>query len=115
MKTISWSHFVEDADPFEGKLHELVQIDYELDYTYTPGDPGCRYTPNGDGWPPSPPEVEWTPRCVMLEWEDGSRRPTTEEAERASNWFEKNIRGTVVDDSIYEAVCMEEEITNAPR
>ena len=37
--------------------------DYDLlldvDYTYTPGNPGCMYQVNGDpGWPPEGPEID---------------------------------------------------------
>lgn len=53
---------------FELDLGDVVfDIEGDVEYDVTPGDPGCRYTPNGDGWPPSPPEVEfWNERVTKL-------------------------------------------------
>jgi hypothetical protein len=35
-----------------------VEVEYEMEYTVDPGDPGCWRTPNGDGWPSSPASIE---------------------------------------------------------
>ena len=34
------------------------EIDFEVDYDYTPGEPMMRYTRNGDGYPGSAPYCE---------------------------------------------------------
>jgi len=34
------------------------ELDCDVDYQYTPGDPGVRYYPDGSGCPPTPPEIE---------------------------------------------------------
>lgn len=50
-RTIDWIATI-------GENQEL-SVEGTVEYTVTPGDPGCRYTRNGDGWPPTPPEVEF--------------------------------------------------------
>lgn len=98
-----------DDNPFvdreEAGFEKVVQIVYCLEYTYTPGDPGCWRTANGDGWPASPPEIEWISKCIKLTFADGTERaPTLEEAEVASKWFDSfGSENSNVEDSIYEA------------
>lgn len=53
----SWSN---SAYILEGPIND-DELEVEIEYDYTPGDPGCRTLRNGDpGWPPSPPEIEIT-------------------------------------------------------
>jgi hypothetical protein len=33
-------------------------ITCNVDFAYTPGDPGVRYYPDGSGCPPTPPEID---------------------------------------------------------
>jgi hypothetical protein len=37
-----------------------VEVEYEMEYSIDPGDPGCWRTSNGDGWPSSPAFIEMT-------------------------------------------------------
>lgn len=37
-----------------------VEVEYEMEYSIDPGDPGCWRTSNGDGWPSSQAFIEMT-------------------------------------------------------
>jgi len=112
--TLGFTHEPDgDDNPFlereENGAPKVTAIDYNLDYSWSPGDPGCRYTKNGDGWPPTGPEVEWFPKCVLLTLESGEeRKPTAEEAKQAEDWLENYASyGSKTDDRIYELICEE--------
>ena len=45
-------------------------VTLEIEYNYTPGDPGKMHLANGDpGWPPEPAEVEITKLDLVYEGE----------------------------------------------
>ena len=90
--------------PFPGS--KVTALTYDVKYTVTPGDPGCRYTKNGDGWPPSGPEIEWQATLTKLEGDGIDRVPTDVEAATAKWWLEESDDGEEVHDSLQE-FCFE--------
>lgn len=53
---------VKHQPPGMGLPDDEYEVSYpkiEIEYRYSPGDPGCMYQRNGDpGWPPEPAEVD---------------------------------------------------------
>lgn len=97
-------NYTYEPDEGEGPIEGATAIEYEIEYLWYPGDPGCRYTPNGDGWPPSGPEVDWEAKCVLLTFNlDEDTEPTTEEAKMAKDWLEKDTH--VLYNKIYDMIC----------
>lgn len=87
-----------DDDLFDLEDKPLVtSLDFVIDYSYTPGDPGCRYTRNGDGWPPSGPEVDWRAKCVKLIQDGIERDPTPAEAKVAEDYLERYRHDEIVE------------------
>lgn len=108
---IDWTFEPEgDDNPFleseEAGAPKCIQIDFKVDYTYHPGDPGCRYTANGDGWPPSGPEIELFPHCVKLHLENGvTRLPNKVEAIAVNEWADNFLDCGRHRDRLEELVC----------
>lgn len=73
----------------------FVEVEYEMEYTVDPGDPGCWRTPNGDGWPSSPPCIEMTSLTITGVYPPkGSALPlplTTAWMERIKEWADRRI------------------------
>jgi hypothetical protein len=40
------------------RIRDKYELDCDIQYGFTPGDPGVRYYPDGSGCPPTPPEIE---------------------------------------------------------
>lgn len=108
----SFTVVVEDLTgdgPFPGA--KVAELEYEISFTYTPGDPGCRYTKNGDGWPPSGPEVDWSADLLNISADDRDGRPTTIENDTASHWLEESDEAEELRDKVHEA-CLEQISTD---
>ena len=72
-----------------------VEVEYEMEYTVDPGDPGCWRTANGDGWPSSPPSIEMTSLTITGVYpSQGSALPlplTPAWLERIKEWADRQL------------------------
>jgi hypothetical protein len=96
-------HFEPDS-PFLG----IDLLEFTLDYTVYPGDPGCRMTRNGDGWPPSPPEVEFEVKSVTVWWQDGESKVCRgNEAKWLVETFERFMEKNTLEKECVESAIIE--------
>ncbi len=73
----------------------FVEVEYEMEYSIDPGDPGCRMTLNGDGWPSSPACIEMTSLIITGVYPPkGSALPlplTPARMERIKEWADRQL------------------------
>lgn len=89
--------------------------EYEIEYAYTPGDPGCRTLPNGDpGYPGTGPAVEWLTARLILS--HGQESPVSHRYGDPIDWddligvLELNpIEAQALDDRLYAEACEQED------
>ncbi|WP_353208437.1 hypothetical protein [Sphingorhabdus sp.] len=85
--TIVWE--IED-DKGENDTGKPACIEFNIDFSVDPADPGYMYDSNGDGYPGHDASVnigECTCVQVQFDGEEKSREPTAEEAATLANWF----------------------------
>jgi hypothetical protein len=66
------------------------EFEFDIDFTYDPGDPGVMYDSNMEGYPGHAPSI--SPESVIcssvkFEGDDVGRRPTAAEQQMLSKWF----------------------------
>jgi len=85
----NWIPWDIDDDDGENPLGKPGTFEFNVEFDYDPGDPGCRYDYNGDGYPSHDAHAIVTgAECKTIKLEDLPQRPPTEnEIKLLEDWF----------------------------
>jgi len=85
----SWMDWEISDDEGSNPFGVPGEFEFNVEYDFDPGDPGCQYDSNGDGYPPYPPNVTLSHAvCKRMTLENlGQKVPTQEEVAKLTDWF----------------------------
>ena len=92
-----------------GDTEDLFEVQLEIEFDYTPGDPGNIYGPPERCWPPEPAEVEVTEVNVLSikRYDEAGNESELELTDEAKSYWETRFQEDIADSESFQEEMIE--------